>query len=745
MKRATEPAGNARNTVCAALREFESVQALYANPLATVDFRTGNNEDREDNMPTPVPVSRAAPRLTPAELGALRPHVVNLRDGRLATGPDGEGEYFTTANDVTEIFNTHLPNFIERSGSGPVPLVLYAHGGLTPEANGLRTAQRQVQWWLDNGAYPIHFVWETGLNDAIADALAAWLAPTTRGWLDEAKDRIVETVARLGQGKRIWDEMKNDAATAVANGGGGQIFAAALNTYMTKNPGSVSIHAVGHSAGSIFHAHLLPALLAAGVDHVDTVSLLAPAIRADLFKQNLLPELENERIGHLAMFTMTRQAELSDSCNGIYEKSLLYLVSASFEPEIGAPILGLEEDVHADTTLRSLFSDEGTPATVVWSPVTAGPRDSSTARSHGAFDDDAATMDSVARRILGRDEIQSFAHTVGALRQTQPSTHTASLTRQSWPAGSKLKALCVGIDRYPVPTDQLAGCVADALQWATALREIGFDVAELHDKQAHREGILRAMIELVSGANTGDALVIQYAGHGSNIDDLDGDESVGSDPLDRRDEALCPWDFRDGALLIDDDLGRVWDLLPESVDLTLFFDSCHSGSANRGFSADEVRKARADTPPNTHPRYAALDDGTRRKYRDRRGEASRTLERSERELLFSACSDTELAYETDGQGDFTAKAAPLISAAAASATNREFLNRVLSGFGNRQTPEIHGAATLFDQLFLPTATPSPAPTADRIAFPDLVATNGYARNHAVAKLLRATADLLETH
>ena len=42
------------------------------------------------------------------------------------------------------------------------------------------------------------------------------------------------------------------------------------------NPGSVTVHAAGHSAGSIFHSYLIPELLSAGVPEIASLNLLAP-------------------------------------------------------------------------------------------------------------------------------------------------------------------------------------------------------------------------------------------------------------------------------------------------------------------------------------------------------------------------------------------------------------------------------------------------------------------------------------
>ena len=54
--------------------------------------------------------------------------------------------------------------------------------------------------------------------------------------------------------------------------------------------------------------------------------------------------------------------------------------------------------------------------------------------------------------------------------------------------------------------------------------------------------MLNGMKQLISGAKPGDIVVIQYAGHGTQVKDLDGDETDGQD------EALVPVDFGTGAL-----------------------------------------------------------------------------------------------------------------------------------------------------------------------------------------------------
>ncbi|WP_208711356.1 caspase family protein [Sinomonas sp. R1AF57] len=680
-----------------------------------------------------IPATPSAPRgsgLSDEELAALKPHVINLRRGQLADRPAGEGEYFSTAADVEAIFATHLPAFLA-GRSGPVPLMVNAHGGLVTEAAGLRAAASRIPWWKENGVYPIYFVWETGLVTSLADALAGWLGGS-RGPGD-FKDRIVELAARFGQGERVWGEMKEYAEAASA-GGGASVFADALGSFMNEHRGALTVHAVGHSAGSIFHSYFIPAAVKAGVDRFETVSFLAPAVRTDLFKEKLKDEVD-QSIGRLSMFTMTDDRERADNCVRVYGKSLLYLVRAAFEPRIGDPILGLQDSVRSDPDLRDWFGEPDSPssAQVVWSVEDRGPFSSSDATSHGAFDDDPATMESVLRRIVDRKDVTPFPlpRAVEPLWPTQPRDVPAP----TWPHSATRKALCVGINAYPDAADQLSGCVADAGAWATELEKAGFAVHLLADAQATRSEVLLRMLELVSTSAPGDTLVVQYAGHGTTAPDLDGDEAASGQGGNMEDEALCPVDFRTGELIIDDDLGLIWDQLPDGVALTLFFDSCHSGDGQRRIlSQAELEQ---ETTLRRLPRRVVLSEADREAFRARRGYTSATGSRDagpgraadgraadaaspgapvdgqqkpHRELLFSACQPTELAYETAGHGDFTSKASPLLADAIGKLTNEQFLGRVVDGFGDRQHPKINGEKALFGRTFL-AAEEGSAPTA----------------------------------
>ena len=632
----------------------------------------------------------------------LRPHVVNLSGGTFSSA----GAFTTTKKDVDAIFATHLPAFVAEHG-GVVPVVFYAHGGLVDEQSGLRIAATQVDWWKSNGVYPIHFVWETSLAGAITSAVGDW-AQGRRGWLDDAKDRVLELAARFGQGQAIWGQMKRSAEAAPAGDGGARYVAEALGAYCAAHPDTITVHAVGHSAGSIFHSFFLPTALKAGVPAIETLSLLAPAVRTDVFEKQIVP-LVGHGVESLAMFTMTEKLERDDTCLGAHGKSLLYLVRASFEPEEFSPILGLEECLRADPVLAGLFGlsgASGSPgvggaADIIWSKTPSGPLTSrSTSTSHGGFDNDIPTMDSVARRVTGSSRIQSFPATRDLGDELWPMASPAAPR----PVGTH-QALCVGINAYP-GGDALYGCVADAEAWAAQFSIAGFAVRTLLDAEATRQNILLGLLDLVASSVAGDVLAFQYAGHGTYVDDLDGDESEAGNEETKYDEALCPIDFRDGNLIIDDDLGEIFDQLPDGVSLTAFFDSCHSGDGQRRLQlqpADVADLSAASAPHGRRARFIIPDEQTSRNYRAKRGAPARAGKRAlTREVLFSACKPTEVAYETGGHGNFTVAASLLVVPSANRLTNAEFLAKVREAFSSqpRQNPDFNGPRAAKSRVFL---------------------------------------------
>src|SRR5207302_3187457 len=127
-------------------------------------------------------------------------------------------------------------------------------------------------------------------------------------------------------------------------------------------------------------------------------------------------------------------------------------------------------------------------------------------------------------------------------------------------------------------------------------------VIQLVDEAATRQGIMGAMDQLVTRARRGDCVVFHYSGHGSQAPSLDPDEPDGMD------ETILPHDTgRAGDvpnLDIHDKEIHAWieRLTAITGNVTLFFDSCHSGGVTRDAAGVRARWVPPDTRPGKlHP------------------------------------------------------------------------------------------------------------------------------------------------
>ncbi len=631
----------------------------------------------------------------------LRLHVVNLSRGELSSG----GQFETTPDDLEAIIGA-IASYAQGS---PFPrVVLYAHGGLVNEKDALNYARKMRPWWLRYGVYPVFFVWESGLLETICQYIAG-----PRDIFDYTTDPAIELAAKI-PATAVWSGMKESARRAsradASNGnpGGAWLFARRLAALMTgTGHPPVSVHAVGHSAGAIFHSHLLPLLLDLGVP-VTSLSLLAPAARSDLFIDRLLSPVLEKQIEKLTVFTMEEEAERQDNVAFVYRKSLLYFVSGACEGLKKAPILGLEESLRRDARLAGLFGldNGGTPSAELQFSLAPGedPNPLTAALRHGDFDNDPATMSAVLRRILdvpddldyGREgfpfkPLKRYFPVTAPHRQPAdpPATPSPGIPVGRHPsADGRRSALCIGIDDYQ--DRPLSGCVNDARRWGASLEALGFEVDFRLNEAATRQAILDDLGSRIESASAGDVLVFQYSGHGTQLPDLDDDES------DRMDEAFVPYDYFTGSFLVDDDLADLLIRLPQGVIMTLFMDCCHSGTISR-FAPAIRPKVTVDERVRFLPASHDLVEA-HRSFREALSPRGRTP--SEESLSgvihFAACQDNEYAWESAGQGDFTAAATPLLSAAVERGeTNETFLESVRTAVvaKGRQHPmmmEAHG-------------------------------------------------------
>lgn len=225
------------------------------------------------------------------------------------------------------------------------------------------------------------------------------------------------------------------------------------------------------------------------------------------------------------------------------------------------------------------------------------------------------------------------------------------MTAEHSPAPAK-RALLIAIDRYPYfKGADLQGCVNDMTALAETLKgRFGFPadgVRLLVDAAATRDGILRALDELAAAVADGDIVVLAYAGHGSQVTDLEGDEPDGLD------ETIVPYDSgrgtgpegpRPNRDITDDELLRVLARIAgKTANLTVLFDCCHSGSGMRDLD-NRHRSAPADQRPAAELGRAPLPPLPAG---DKRG----FLPISDRYVFAGACRDEERAWELTAPGD----------------------------------------------------------------------------------------------
>jgi hypothetical protein len=209
-------------------------------------------------------------------------------------------------------------------------------------------------------------------------------------------------------------------------------------------------------------------------------------------------------------------------------------------------------------------------------------------------------------------------------------------------------ALCIGINDYPGTGSDLHGCVNDAHDWAEALKDRGFDVAQLLNREATRQGVLDGIKAALAKADAGDRVVIQYSGHGSFVDDVDGDESDGTD------ECLCPWDVARKGEITDDTLFDLYSRRQPGVRLVMISDSCHSGSVAKFAPITTPPTAKGRGAPQRKVRFLPPENFLKGKRLShlgtRRGRRVSSPPGRHAALLLAGCQDTEYSYDAYFQG-----------------------------------------------------------------------------------------------
>ena len=391
----------------------------------------GGAAARHPHPPTHRPPGQAA--LNPPDPHRPWTHA-QLAEHALMVGNDGRMSRYLTADERSRSLAcqaTVLPDrwFRAQPADQPKRLLIYVHGGLNSEADGLKRCQALGQVFERNGCYPLFVVWKTGLLESLGDLFSQWRQrqPAATGWgqaLWAQTDALIESTVGRPLARPIWSEIKENAQLAWQHHRAGDQLVHALVDLIQLWGDQLQIHLVGHSAGSLWLGHLISALQARpaatgrpALDAVRSVHLYAPACTVAFANQHyagtdILPRT------HIAV--LSDALERADNTALVYRKSLLYLVSNALEADRRTPILGLqrvfdtEQDEHAwdgaaatGETLRAWHravadSHLASRLQVLHDDkvLTALP-DIRQPASHGCFDNDIPLLTSTLQIICG--------------------------------------------------------------------------------------------------------------------------------------------------------------------------------------------------------------------------------------------------------------------------------------------------------------------------------------------------------
>ncbi|NQD37719.1 C1 family peptidase [Permianibacter sp. IMCC34836] len=315
---------------------------------------------------------------------AIDHHYIHIDDGQF----DPLGDYPSSPAQLKRLLTA-----LEQEQ--PEHILLYAHGGLNSVKDAASRAGKWRSCFQRHGVFEIHFLWETGFLAELKDILigkdkfANERAGASSSWWDNWIERLAQR-----PGYALWKEMKVDAERAFASkSSAGTVFLKALKESIDKQPNKPKLHLVGHSAGSIWHGHLLQQWRQLQMPALTSMSLFAPACTTALFQSHYQPLL-GQLLPELDLYLLSDEDEQDDTVGGVYRKSLLYLVSRAFESrKEQVSILGMAR-----------FLDElGKPlpkSLRVY--LTERDKKMTTASGHGGFDNDKPTMDAMLDRVLNK-------------------------------------------------------------------------------------------------------------------------------------------------------------------------------------------------------------------------------------------------------------------------------------------------------------------------------------------------------
>jgi hypothetical protein len=213
----------------------------------------------------------------------------------------------------------------------------------------------------------------------------------------------------------------------------------------------------------------------------------------------------------------------------------------------------------------------------------------------------------------------------------------------------------------------------------------GFKPTKLLTKAATSANVLTEIYRAADSLASGDTFLLTYAGHGSQVKDLNAEEQ------DQYDETWVLYD----RMLLDDELYNTWPRFKTGVRVIVLSDSCNSGTVVRFFE----RMKTENTFLADRTLYRGLNPAIAEKVfldniEDYKGikfallrEKPRTINASV--LLISGCQDNQLSSDGIDNGLFTAELLRAWANGAFKGNYPSFHNKIRSSMPAIQTPNYY--------------------------------------------------------
>ncbi|NIV18214.1 MAG: caspase family protein [Woeseiaceae bacterium] len=194
----------------------------------------------------------------------------------------------------------------------------------------------------------------------------------------------------------------------------------------------------------------------------------------------------------------------------------------------------------------------------------------------------------------------------------------------------------------------LSSCELDAVNMQKLAKRQKFDTKILKTKNATTENVIKEIRSAAKKLVAGDTFLVSYSGHGSQVEDLSGDEADGED------ETWCLYD----RMFLDDEQRELYAEFARGVNIVVLSDCCHSGSSTRSGNSGDAEETdfqgRGERREMEERTALAVYQGRKSEY----DAIQRNLKKpppkpKASRIMFSACQDYEHAMGYDDGGVFT--------------------------------------------------------------------------------------------